>query len=94
MYKKLFISIVKPKIFFHPYNYYIDIIYRLNIYIYIYLFIDRKWEINDLTYNIIKYPKQLDKSVIDSEIRRAFDLWSEVTPLRFTHKKSGKVRLK
>ncbi|XP_025414182.1 stromelysin-2-like isoform X2 [Sipha flava] len=54
---------------------------------------NRKWEINDLTYNIIKYPKQLDKSVIDSEIRRAFDLWSEVTPLRFTHKKSGKVNI-
>lgn len=47
----------------------------------------------DLTYKISKYPKQLDKAETDDEIRKAFNVWSDVTPLTFTHKKSGQVRL-
>lgn len=46
----------------------------------------------DLTYKISKYPKQVGKAETDEEIRKAFNVWSDVTPLTFTHKKSGQVR--
>ncbi|XP_025201188.1 matrix metalloproteinase-16 isoform X1 [Melanaphis sacchari] len=52
-----------------------------------------RWRVKDLTYKISKYPKLLGKSETDSEIRKAFDVWSEVTPLTFTHKKSGQVHI-
>jgi hypothetical protein len=58
------------------------------------MFIGSRWRVKDLTYKISKYPKLLDKSETDSEVRKAFDVWAEVTPLTFTHKKSGQVRLK
>ncbi|XP_025413981.1 matrix metalloproteinase-16 isoform X2 [Sipha flava] len=52
-----------------------------------------RWRVKDLTYKISKYPKLLDKSETDSEVRKAFDVWAEVTPLTFTHKKSGQVHI-
>ncbi|VVC43446.1 Hypothetical protein CINCED_3A002822 [Cinara cedri] len=52
-----------------------------------------RWRVKDLTYRISKYPKLLDKSDTDSEVRKAFDVWSDVTPLTFTHKKSGQVHI-
>lgn len=57
-----------------------------------YVITGSRWRVKDLTYKISKYPKLLDKSETDSEIRKAFDVWSEVTPLTFTHKRSGQVR--
>lgn len=36
----------------------------------------------------------MGKAETDEEIRKAFNVWSEVTPLTFTHKKSGQVRSK
>ncbi|XP_050539093.1 matrix metalloproteinase-19 isoform X2 [Daktulosphaira vitifoliae] len=52
-----------------------------------------RWRVKDLTYRISKYPKMISKSETDDEIRRAFEVWSGVTPLTFTHKKSGQVHI-
>ncbi|XP_050432080.1 matrix metalloproteinase-14 isoform X2 [Adelges cooleyi] len=52
-----------------------------------------RWRVKDLTYRISKYPKLLGKSETDSEVRKAFNVWSEVTPLTFTHKRSGQVHI-
>ncbi len=50
-----------------------------------------KWNTMDLTYEIRKYPSDdLNASVTDEEIRRAFQAWSDITPLTFK-KSSGKV---
>jgi hypothetical protein len=39
----------------------------------------------DLTYNTYRYiTPDLEKSVVDREIAKAFRLWQEVTPLTFT----------
>ncbi|KAL5245096.1 hypothetical protein ACI65C_012506 [Semiaphis heraclei] len=42
-----------------------------------------RWPSNELTYTISKYSKQLDKRQTDLVMRRAFDVWSSVTPLTF-----------
>lgn len=52
-----------------------------------------KWRKTDLTYRISKYPKKIKKSVVDKEIARAFELWSNVTPLNFIPKSEGKVHI-
>lgn len=46
----------------------------------------------NLTYRISKYPRNLGRSETDEEVSKAFDVWSEVTPLTFTQKFSGQVR--
>jgi len=56
--------------------------------------IDTRWPEKDLTYRITKYSRKLDKRQTDLVIRRAFDVWSSVTPLTFTYKGDGKVSLK
>jgi matrix metalloproteinase-14 (membrane-inserted) len=52
-----------------------------------------KWRRTDLTYRISKYPRKIKKSVADREIARAFQVWSDVTPMNFIHKKEGKVHI-
>lgn len=52
-----------------------------------------KWRRTELTYRISKYPKKFKKSIVDKEIARAFELWSDVTPLNFVHKKDGRVHI-
>ncbi|XP_015790413.1 stromelysin-1 isoform X2 [Tetranychus urticae] len=52
-----------------------------------------KWRRTDLTYRISKYPRKVKKSQIDAEIARAFQVWSEVTPLNFIPKKDGRVHI-
>lgn len=49
-----------------------------------------KWPRNNLTYKITKYTKQLPKEVVDNQIKNAFTLWSQVTPLKFIKTSSGK----
>uniref|UniRef100_A0A0A9Z365 Matrix metalloproteinase-14 n=2 Tax=Lygus hesperus TaxID=30085 RepID=A0A0A9Z365_LYGHE len=52
-----------------------------------------RWRVKNLTYKIAKYPKALLKSDTDLEIKKAFEVWSGVTPLTFTQKKSGPVHI-
>uniref|UniRef100_A0ACB8F7L1 Uncharacterized protein n=1 Tax=Sphaerodactylus townsendi TaxID=933632 RepID=A0ACB8F7L1_9SAUR len=52
---------------------------------------DLKWDHNDITYQVQNYSPDLDPSIIDDAFQRAFKVWSDVTPLTFTRKDSGKV---
>ncbi|XP_046645821.1 uncharacterized protein LOC124336166 isoform X2 [Daphnia pulicaria] len=52
---------------------------------------ENRWTKNELTYGIRKYTPDLDKSVVDEEIAKAFRLWEEVTPFTFTFIDMGKV---
>merc|ERR1719242_1759453 len=52
-----------------------------------------RWRVDELTYRIDKYSTKLPKATVDKIIREAFDLWEEVTNLKFTEKKSGKVHI-
>lgn len=54
-----------------------------------------KWRRTDLTYRISQYPSKLNlkRSDVDNEIARAFRVWSEVTPLNFHEKKTGRVHI-
>lgn len=46
-----------------------------------------------LTYKIYKYPSRLDKTKVDNEVKRAFNVWSKYTDLTFEHKRSGQVHI-
>lgn len=52
-----------------------------------------RWRVKDLTYRISKYPRHLSKQDTDLEVKRAFSVWSDVTPLTFTKKSSGPVHI-
>ena len=52
-----------------------------------------RWRVDELTYRIDKYSTKLPKATVDKIIRQAFDLWEDVTNLKFTEKKSGKVHI-
>lgn len=53
-----------------------------------------KWASNELSYRISKYPRRVkDRVAVDKEIARAFKMWSDVSPLTFTHKKTGPVNI-
>ncbi|XP_017483196.1 PREDICTED: matrix metalloproteinase-14-like [Rhagoletis zephyria] len=54
-----------------------------------------KWRRTELTYRISQYPsrRNLKNSDVDREISRAFQVWSEVTPLNFIVKKDGRVHI-
>ncbi|CAG2113900.1 unnamed protein product, partial [Medioppia subpectinata] len=47
-----------------------------------------RWTITNITYKVTKYPTKFrsnaDKHLIDDQIRKAFKVWSDVTPLIFT----------
>ncbi|XP_002741045.1 stromelysin-3-like [Saccoglossus kowalevskii] len=43
-----------------------------------------QWDKTDLTYDIIQYTPDLPQSKVDSEIAKAFKLWSDVTALTFS----------
>ncbi|VDN00107.1 unnamed protein product [Thelazia callipaeda] len=45
---------------------------------------DYKWKKNDLTYVIESYPSQLLPHEVRQVIRKAFDVWSDVTALKLT----------
>ncbi|XP_050545974.1 macrophage metalloelastase-like isoform X3 [Daktulosphaira vitifoliae] len=52
------------------------------------------WRLNDLHYKILNYPtRELDNTQTDIEIKKAFDQWSEVTPLKFTQIYSGTAHI-
>ena len=55
-----------------------------------------RWSIKTLTYRITKYPASsygLTKSEIDLEIKRAFQIWSDKTELRFRRRYTGSVHI-
>ena len=52
-----------------------------------------RWRVDELTYKISKYSTKLPKKTVDKIIRQAFDLWEDVTNLKFTEKKEGKVHI-
>ncbi|KAL6458907.1 hypothetical protein MHYP_G00323790 [Metynnis hypsauchen] len=50
---------------------------------------DLKWGHNDITYRILNYSPDMEESLIDDAFARAFKVWSDVTPLTFTHLYDG-----
>ena len=52
-----------------------------------------RWRVNEITYKISKYSDKLPRETVDKIIKKAFSIWSEVTNLKFTKKKSGKVHI-
>ncbi|XP_053359772.1 matrix metalloproteinase-9-like [Clarias gariepinus] len=50
---------------------------------------DLKWDHNDITYRILNYSPDLDASITDDAFARAFQVWSDVTPLSFTRLYEG-----
>jgi matrix metalloproteinase-14 (membrane-inserted) len=49
-----------------------------------------KWPSKSLTYNLGQSTTQADRATVENELKKAFDLWSEVTDLTFA-KKTGAV---
>ncbi|XP_072515762.1 collagenase 3-like [Salminus brasiliensis] len=50
-----------------------------------------KWPTNQLTYRIENYTPDLSQAKVDDSIERAFQVWADVTPLRFTRIYSGEA---
>ncbi|XP_066903927.1 matrix metalloproteinase-19-like [Halyomorpha halys] len=51
------------------------------------------WTTKDLTYRIFKYPSRLYRNLTELALKKAFNLWSDVTPLTFTQMSSGPVNI-
>ncbi|XP_001345507.1 collagenase 3 [Danio rerio] len=45
---------------------------------------DLKWKTTNVTFRILNYTPDLKKKVVDRAVRKALNVWSKVTPLRFT----------
>ncbi|XP_001509119.4 interstitial collagenase isoform X1 [Ornithorhynchus anatinus] len=43
-----------------------------------------KWDKTEITYRIVKYTRHLSKADVDMAIKKAFQVWSKVSPLTFT----------
>merc|ERR1712227_720689 len=52
-----------------------------------------RWGVNEITYKISKYSDKLSKETVDKIIKKAFNIWSKATNLKFTQKKSEKVHI-
>ncbi|XP_019385812.1 PREDICTED: collagenase 3-like [Crocodylus porosus] len=48
-----------------------------------------KWSKNNLTYRIMNYTQDLTRAEVDRAFKKAFKVWSDVTPLNFTRIRSG-----
>ncbi|CAJ0940096.1 unnamed protein product [Ranitomeya imitator] len=48
-----------------------------------------RWQTNSITYRIQNYTPDLPTGVVDDSIQKAFGVWSQVTPLRFTKVNRG-----
>ncbi|XP_026074865.1 collagenase 3-like [Carassius auratus] len=48
-----------------------------------------KWNTNRLTYRIVNYTPDMSKTDVDQSIRKALQVWADVTPLRFTRINKG-----
>lgn len=56
-----------------------------------YSYFENKWIVKSLTYRVTKYPSVLPKNIVDSEIKRAFDLWQQQINLEFHKNAVGPV---
>ena len=52
-----------------------------------------KWSVNKITYKISKYPRDLAASKVDSEIEKAFKVWSDNSGLIFEKTTLDKVKI-
>lgn len=54
-----------------------------------------KWKRQELTYRISQYPTRFlyKKQEVDSQIEKAFKIWSQVAPINFVPKKEGRVHI-
>ncbi|KAI2646257.1 hypothetical protein H4Q32_027939 [Labeo rohita] len=50
---------------------------------------DYKWKKQDLTYRIENYTPDMSVAEVDDSIKRALQVWADVTPLKFTHHRDG-----
>uniref|UniRef100_A0AAY4EZJ5 72 kDa type IV collagenase n=1 Tax=Denticeps clupeoides TaxID=299321 RepID=A0AAY4EZJ5_9TELE len=50
-----------------------------------------KWEKKDITYRILGHSPDLDEETIDDAFFRAFKVWSDVTPLKFSRIMDGEA---
>ncbi|GAB5577014.1 neutrophil collagenase [Prionailurus iriomotensis] len=50
-----------------------------------------RWEHTDLTYRIENYTPDLPRAEVDHAIEKAFQLWSDVSPLNFTKVSEGQA---
>ncbi|KAL0182974.1 hypothetical protein M9458_022349, partial [Cirrhinus mrigala] len=50
---------------------------------------DYKWKKHDLTYRIENYTPDMSVAEVDDSIKRALQVWADVTPLKFTRIYSG-----
>ncbi|XP_076832961.1 collagenase 3 [Brachyhypopomus gauderio] len=50
---------------------------------------DLKWQNTIVTFRIINYTPDLDKEDVDRAVREAFNVWSDVTPLKFKKLREG-----
>uniref|UniRef100_G1QKN0 72 kDa type IV collagenase n=1 Tax=Nomascus leucogenys TaxID=61853 RepID=G1QKN0_NOMLE len=50
-----------------------------------------KWDKNQITYRIVGYTPDLDPETVDDAFARAFQVWSDVTPLRFSRIHDGEA---
>ncbi|XP_067288575.1 collagenase 3-like isoform X1 [Pseudorasbora parva] len=50
---------------------------------------DYKWKKHDLTYRIENYTPDMSEAEVDDSIKKALQVWADVTPLRFTRLYSG-----
>ncbi|NXP07246.1 MMP13 Collagenase, partial [Thinocorus orbignyianus] len=48
-----------------------------------------KWSKSNLTYRIMNYTSDLRRAEVDRAFKKAFNVWSDVTPLNFTRIRSG-----
>ncbi|KAI5766542.1 MMP8 [Gulo gulo luscus] len=53
-----------------------------------------KWEQTNLTYRIIKYTTQLSEADVEEAIKKAFQVWSNASPLTFTKTSQGEADIK
>uniref|UniRef100_A0A673LDY5 Peptidase metallopeptidase domain-containing protein n=1 Tax=Sinocyclocheilus rhinocerous TaxID=307959 RepID=A0A673LDY5_9TELE len=48
-----------------------------------------KWQTNKLTYRIVNYTPDMSNAEVDKSIKKALQVWANVTPLRFTRINNG-----
>ena len=52
-----------------------------------------KWPDPNLSYRITDYTSDMTQSDVDADIKKALDLWAEVTPLKFTQIYEGTANI-
>ena len=50
-----------------------------------------RWKKRTLTYKVGRYPTKLSKSEVDTDVRKAFNMWSQASGLTFVNSPYGSV---